>query len=482
VKIVLTGGQRAALANPQSCGVAATSSDLRPWSAPKSGPDATPGSSFVVTGCASPQLFGPAFSAGTVTPSAGGFSPFTLTLARQDGEQDLAGLTVTTPPGLLGLLKSVQRCPEPQAAQGTCGADSLIGHVQVAVGSGSEPLWVSGQVFLTGPYKGAPFGLSVVVPAVAGPFDLGNVVVRAAIGVDTRTAQITVASDPLPQLVDGVPLRVKTVNVSIDRQGFIFNPTNCSQQQVTGTLTSAQGAAVAVSSQFAVAGCAGLPFKPSFKVSTQAKTSKRNGASLDVSVTSGQGQANIGKVAVSLPKQLPSRLTTIQQACPQATFAVNPASCPAGSDIGTATAHTPVLANPAAGPAYLVSHGGAAFPDLVVILQGEGVTLELVGSIDIKKGVTSSAFNSVPDAPISTFELRLPEGPHSGLAAVLPSKAKGSLCGTSLTMPTTITGQNGAQVKQGTKIAVMGCAKTKKKPKHRKPKHRKVRGGKKQRK
>ena len=170
---------------------------------------------------------------------------------------------------------------------------------------------------------------------------------------------------------------------------------------------------------------------------------------------------------MSLPKQLPSRLTTIQQACPQATFAANPASCPGGSNIGTATATTPILSSAVSGPAYLVSHGGAAFPDLVVILQGEGVTLDLVGSIDIKHGVTSSTFASIPDAPIDTFELKLPEGPHSGLTAVLPAKAKGSLCGTSLTMPTTLTGQNGAQIKQSTKIAVTGCAKKKKaKKKH----------------
>jgi hypothetical protein len=475
VKIVLAGGQRAALANPQGCGTATAGSDLRPWSAPESGPDATPSSSFAVTGCPAAQPFSPGFNAGTVSSSAGAFSPFTLTVSRQDGEQDLLGVTVNTPPGLLGMLSKVQLCGEPQAAQGACGAGSLIGHVQVAAGSGSEPLWQSGSVYLTGGYEGAPFGLSIVVPAVAGPFDLGNIVVRAAIHVDPHTAALTVTSDPLPQLVDGVPLRVKTVNVTIDKPGFTFNPTNCDQLRVAGSLGSAQGASVNVSSPFAAGGCANLPFKPSFKVSTQAKTSKKGGAGLDVKVGSGAGypggqsQANIGRVAVSLPRQLPSRLSTIQQACPQAVFDANPASCPAGSNIGVATAKTPVLTNPVTGPAYLVSHGGAAFPDLVVILQGEGITLDLVGSIDIKHGVTSSTFASVPDAPISSFELKLPEGPHSALAAVLPAKAKGSLCGTSLTMPTTLTGQNGAVVKQTTKIAVTGCPKAARRT-HRKKK------------
>ncbi len=474
LKIALTGGDRASLANPQTCGTAMTSSVLEPWSAPASGPSATPSWAFQVTGCDAGMPFGPSFSAGTVTPSAGGFSPFTLTLGRHDGEQDLSGVTVSIPPGLLGMLSRVQLCGEPQAAQGTCGQNSLIGHTQVAVGSGSQPLWVSGSVYLTGPYKGAPFGLSVVVPAIAGPFNLGNVIVRSAIHVDPHTSALTIATDPLPQFLDGIPLRIKTVNVTVDKPGFVFNPTNCNQSQVTGILTAAQGASVDVASPFAVGGCANLPFKPSFKVSTAAKTSKKNGASLDVRVTSSPGQANIGKVAVSLPKQLPSRLTTIQQACTEAAFAANPSTCPAGSDIGTATAKTPVLSAPLTGPAYLVSHGGAAFPDLVVVLQGEGVTLDLVGSIDIKHGITSSAFNTVPDAPISSFELSLPEGPHSGLAAVVPAKAKGNLCGQSLVMPTTLTGQNGAQIKQSTKIAVNGCPKAKQKKS--KPKHKKTKG------
>ncbi len=478
LKLHFFGGPRAPLRTPATCGTYTTSASLTPWSAPDSGPPANALDSFQITsGCGGG--FNPAFSAGTVNNQAGGFSPFTATFSRTDQDQDLAGIVVKPPPGLLGLLKSVEQCPEPQASQGTCGPNSLIGHTTVAAGTGPNPFYVQGgQVFLTGPYKGAPFGLSFVVPAVAGPFDLGNVIVRAAIGVDPHTAQITVTSDSLPTILQGIPLDVRTVNVTIDRPGFMFNPTSCEPLTVAGTVTSTQGASANVSSRFQATNCANLAFKPSFKVSTQARTSKKNGASLDVKVGYPSGpQANIRSVAVTLPKQLPSRLTTIQQACPEATFAANPAACPAGSVIGTATAKTPVLANPASGPAYLVSHGGVAFPDLVVILQGEGVTLDLVGSINIKKGVTSSTFASVPDAPISSFELKLPEGPHSGLAAVLPAKAKGNLCGTSLTMPTTLTGQNGAQVKQTTKIAVSGCSKPKKKSKkHPKAKSRKGKG------
>ena len=454
LRLRLNGGARAPLANPQSCGQAVTISDLSPWSAPET-PDATPSSSFDVTGCGASTPFGPSFAAGTVTPIGGGFSPFTLTFSRRDGEQDLSGLTVQTPPGLLGMLSKAQLCPEPQASNGTCGPESQIGHTHVAAGAGSHPFWVGGNVYLTGPYKGAPFGLSVVVPAIAGPFNLGNVIVRAAIFVDPHDSHLTVISDALPQIIDGVPLRVQTVNVSIDKASFTFNPTNCSQQQIAATITAAQGASANVASPFAAAGCKNLPFKPSFTVSTSARTSKANGASLVVKLTQKPGEANIHKVDLQLPLALPSRLTTLQKACSEAQFAANPAGCPAGSVIGTATAHTPVLQVPLTGPAYLVSHGGAAFPDVVFLLQGDErggvIRIDVVGNTDIKKGITYSRFETVPDTPISSFETNLPEGPHSALAAF------GNLCTQNLVMPTTLVGQNGAQVKQSTKIGVTGC-------------------------
>jgi hypothetical protein len=475
LKLSLFGGPHAPLVTPTVCGAYTTSSRLTPWSSETA---VEPGNAFEVSEGCQAAGFAPSFTAGTADNQAGAFSPLSVTFSRNDGEQDLGGATVTTPPGLLGVLKSVERCPEPQASQGTCGPNSLIGHTTVAAGPGPDPVWVQGgQVFLTGPYKGAPFGLSIVVPAVAGPFNLGNVVVRAAVSVDPHTAQITVTSDPLPTMLQGIPLQVRTVNVSIDRPGFMFNPTNCDPLTVGGSLTSVQGASVGVSSPFEAANCANLPFHPVFTVSSQAKTSKKDGASLTVKTTYPAGtQANIRSVAVVLPKQLPARLTTIQQACPEAVFDANPAGCPVGSDIGTGTASTPILAGSLTGPAYLVSHGGAAFPDVVVILQGEGVTVDLTGSIDIKHGVTSSTFASVPDAPISSFQLSLPEGPHSGLAAVVPAKAKGSLCGQSLSMPITITGQNGAVLKETPKVAVTGCPKAKKKTKAKPRKGRKAKG------
>lgn len=455
--IRLNGGPRAPLANPQICGVLQASADFTPWSAPAT-PDATPVSPPVaITGCPAVMPFAPSFSAGTVTPDAASSSPFTLTISRSDGQQNLSGIRTTLPPGLVGMISQVPLCDEALAAAGTCPEASRIGTTMVAAGAGSHPLWIAGKVYLTGPYHGAPFGLSIVVPAKAGPFNLGNVVVRAAIEIDRTTSAVTVTSDPLPQIKDGVPFRVQTVNVTVDRPGFMLNPTNCARQSIAGTITAAQGAVASVASPFAVANCANLRFTPKLTAVTRAKTSKSNGAYLHVKVASGIGQANISKVKVDLPLQLPSRLSTLQKACTEAVFVANPAACPAASAVGQATAMTPLLRNALRGPAYLVSHGGAAFPDLEIVLQGEGITLILDGATDIKKGITSSLFRSVPDAPIKTFDLVLPDGPHSVLATNLPRKAKNSFCGRSLYMPTEITGQNGAVVKQTTRIAVTGC-------------------------
>jgi hypothetical protein len=462
LKLDLFGGPRGSLATPQACGTFSTSTSLTPWSgtAPVSLSSPFQISSGCVTG------FSPSFLAGTRSPQAGASSPFTLTLSRGDQDQNLAGVAVTMPPGLLGTLKTVEPCPEPQAGQGACGPNSLIGHTTVGAGVGPNPFYVQGgRVFLTGPYNGGPFGLSIVVPAVAGPFNLGNVVVRSSIRVDPRTAQITVISDPLPQMINsieglrsGIPTDLRTVNVTIDRPGFTFNPTNCAPLSVTGTLTSAQSTRAAVSSPFQAANCATLPFKPTLTASTKGNASKANGAALFVKVTSAPGQANIAKTKLVLPLALPSRLTTIQKACVAAVFDANPSSCPEGSSIGRATVRTPVLKSSLTGPAYLVSHGGAAFPDVEFVLQGEGITLILDGQTDIKKGITTSTFNAVPDAPVTSFEATLPEGPHSALTSNVAQSKKFSLCGTKLVMPTTITGQNGAVIHQQTKIPVQGCS------------------------
>ncbi len=454
LKLEFFGGPRAPLSTPAYCGTYTTTASLTPWSGTA---PATPSSSFQITQgpngtpCQNPLPFSPSLTAGSTSLQAGAFTPFTTTISREDGNQNLGAVQLHLPPGLLGLLSSVTPCPEPQAAQGACGPQSLIGHTVASVGLGTDPFTVPGQVFITGPYEGAPYGLSIVTPAIAGPFSLGTVIVRARIEVDPHTSALTVTSDPLPQILDGIPLQIKHVNVTVDRAGFAFNPTNCSPLAVTGIMSSTQGASAPASVPFQVANCATLPFKPKLTAVTAGRTSKANGASLHIKVTSGPGQANIAKTVLVLPKQLPSRLTTIQKACLAAVFEANPATCPSGSVIGTATIHTPILNSPLTGPGYLVSHGGAAFPDAEFVLQGEGITLILDGQTNIKKGITSSTFNAVPDAPFSTFDAVLPRGPHSAFAAY------GSLCAQNLVMPTTIVGQNGALLTQSTKIAVTGC-------------------------
>src|SRR5262249_11791204 len=246
---------------------------------------------------------------------------------------------------------------------GTCSSASEIGTVTAGAGAGPTPFYVTGgKVFMTAGYKGAPFGLSVVVPAKAGPFDLGTVVVRAKVEVDPHTAQLTVTTDPLPQVVGGVPVNLRLVNVTIDRPSFTFNPTNCNPMNVTGSMTGGQGAVVALSNHFQVTNCGALGFKPQFTVSTSGETSRADGASLDAKLgyPKSAGQANIARVKVALPKQLPSRLTTLQKACPAATFEADPAACPTASRIGTATAVTPILPVALNGPVYFVSHGGEA--------------------------------------------------------------------------------------------------------------------------
>ena len=467
LKLTLDGGQNAPLANPSTCGVPlAAASQLTPYSSER---PATPSSEpFEVTGCTASR-FQPSFVAGTTNNQAGALSPLTVTLSRTDQDEDLGGVTVRLAPGLLGMLSKVALCTEAQARASACGPQSEVGTATVGAGPGANPLFLDGHVYLTGPYEGAPFGLSIVVPAVAGPFDLGTIEVGARIEVNPRTAALTITSDPLPQSLDGIPLQIKTVNLDIDRKGFTFNPTNCRPLAIEGALTSSAGATAPVSSRFQAANCATLSFKPRLGGLAHAKTSKANGAYLHMRLESAPGQANIASVKVDVPKQLPVRLTTLQKACAAAVLEANPAGCPAASVVGSVTVITPILRHALVGPAYLVSHGGARTPDLELVLQGEGVTVDVVGQTIIKHGVISAVFSSLPDAPISMLGLVLSAGPHSLLTANLPAKARGSLCGQSLAMPVAITGQDGAVLDETTKISVSGCSKRKA---HGKPKRR----------
>jgi hypothetical protein len=452
-------GPRAPLSTPSSCGMFTTTSDLEPWSAPFSGQDPTPNSTFTISGCPNPDTFAPTFAAGSTGSQAGQFAPFALSFSRSDADQQFSGLTAKLPPGLLAKLAGVPLCPDADANAGTCPAGSRVGTVEVESGPGLTPFWLPGSVYLTGPYKGGPYGIAVEVQAVAGPFNLGVVTVRGSINLDPTSAQVTVRTDPFPTIVAGVPVQVRTIDTYIDRSDFTLNPTSCNPMSVQGTLTSLGGLSAQESSPFEVAGCSTLQFKPQFSASTGGKPSRADGTGLDVKLSYPNApfgtQANIAKVKVELPKQLPARLSTLQKACPDATFESNPAACPAASMIGEATATTPLVPVSLNGPAYFVSHGGAKFPELIIVLSGYGITVDLHGETFInKEGVTSSTFSTVPDVPIGSFELKLPAGPDSALTG------NGNLCASKLIMPTSFIAQNGVTLQQNTNIKVTGCKPT----------------------
>jgi hypothetical protein len=539
------GGERAPLTSPTRCGSYTTEASYTPWSG---GEPVNASSTFNITSgpngapCPGAQLpFNPSLTGGATNVNAGAFSPFTLTMSRLPGEQNLQSVEAHLPPGLSGILSNIELCPEPQANEGLCPEASKIGETTVSVGVGGEPYTVSGgKFFITGPYNGtsgctvgqpgcAPFGITFEVPAKAGPYDFAKtqrnhpacdcVLVRGKIEINPYTAALTVTSNPpgtpdaIPTSIEGIPLEIQHVNAITTRGNFQFNPTNCNKMAVTGTIHSSEGGADTIGVPFQVTNCQALKFTPKFTVSTSGKTSKANGADLVTKVTEPSepfgSQANIAKVKVELPLQLPSRLTTLQKACTAAQFEKNPAGCPSASFIGHAVVHTPLIPVPLEGPAIFVSHGNESFPSLTMVLQGYGVTIDLVGATFISKtGITSTTFKTVPDQPFSTFELTLPEGKYSALAA------NGNLCkptttklvkkkvtvrvkgrkktetrkvreavATSLVMPNEFVAQNGAVIKQDTAISVTGCSKTvvhsKKGKKHHEA-HGKKQGGAKQ--
>ena len=304
------------------------------------------------------------------------------------------------PPGLSGILSGVKLCGEAKANAGTCSPESQIGETTCRwVWATTRSRSRAARCICTGPVLTAhPFGLSIVNPAKAGPFDLQEgrpVVVRAKIEVNPLTAALTVTTNTaaqgnaIPTMIEGIPLEIKHVNVNITRSGFTFNPTSCDPTKIEGSIASAEGASSPVSIPFQVTNCQALKFSPQFSVSTSGKTSKASGASLTAKVTEPAGslgsQANIAYVKVELPEQLPSRLTTLQKACTAAQFEANHAGCPSPSVIGTARVITPLVPVPLEGPVYFVSHGGEAFPSLEVVLQGYGVEIVLVGTTFISK-------------------------------------------------------------------------------------------------
>jgi hypothetical protein len=447
-------GMLTSVANPLICGEAKGSASFTPVTG-LAAVNEPFGVSF--TGCASSIPFSLTQNTEGDPATGGSHTSYVFNLARAEGQQYLQKITTTLPSGLVGEIPAVTLCGEPGASKGECPTSSKIGTATVTAGSGNFPYSFSGPVYMTGPYNGAPFGLSIAVPAVAGPFNLGTVITRSTININQTTARVT-AESTLPTIVKGVPLRMRSISVNVNRQGFLLNPTNCAVEATETTLTSTSGTVQSgLSSPFQAEGCSSLAFKPAFAAATSGKHSKTNGASLVTTITQAPGQSNIKSVLVTLPKALPSRLTTLQKACLAKTFEENPLSCAKvapGSEVGTATAVTPTLPVVMKGPAFLVSHGGEEFPALELVLEGDGVRIIVEGKTDIKKGITTTDFETAPDVPVSSITVNLPTGPHSALTT---ENTNTNLCTAKLVMPTVITGQNGKQVKQNTVIAPTGC-------------------------
>jgi hypothetical protein len=449
------GGPSAPLANPATCGEATTTSRIVSYA----GQAATADSSFTVAAddegapCPSTRPFHPRFTAGVTNPIAGAFSPFTLTIAREDQEQDISTLSTQLPPGLLGEFSHIPPCPAQQAAQGDCAPASTIGTIQVAVGAGSDPLYLSGSVYLTEPYAGAPFGLSIVIPAVAGPFDLGTIVLRAKVLVDRHDLHLTVVSDPLPQIVAGIPLRVRAITLALNRPSFLFNPTSCGQQSISGMIESAEGTSASTSTAFAVAGCHELGFSPRLSASQHAR-SRGEGSDLKMTLTAGSGrQANVKSLVMRLPRQLRPRLSTIQQACRMAMFDLSPSRCPSISAVGQGTITTPLLAAPLKGSIYLVSRGGGSPPLLAATLSSGSIAAVLEGVLSLNNsGVTTITFSALPDVPIGSIRMTLPGGANSALGAV-----EGVCAGERPNISYSLSAQNGARQARMIRVTVKGC-------------------------
>jgi uncharacterized repeat protein (TIGR01451 family) len=425
----LYGGSRASLRTPPSCGPYTTEATLGPWSAvdPVSGdiPAADlvhRSSTFQITDCPGSGGFDPKLSGGTENPLAGRYSPFHLRLTREDGSQELGGLQLHLPPGLLANLSSVSYCPDSvlngvsadlgsggtEAGHPSCPAGSKIGTVTVGAGAGVTPFYTDlGRVYWAGPYKGAPVSIAAVVPAVAGPFDLGSVVVRNRVEVDPDTAEITAISDPLPSIIAGIPLDLRDVRIDVDRPDFTLNPTSCEPKSLDALLTSTAGATAARSQHFQAAGCDRLGFKPKLTLRFKGPIHRRANPSLEATYRARSGDANLARAQVKLPPAAFLDNSHIGTVCTRVQFAAQ--ACPARSIYGRASATSPILGYPLEGNVYLRS-SNHTLPDLVADLRGpanQPIEVALAGKTDAVKGALRNTFELVPDAPVSVFHLHL---------------------------------------------------------------------------
>ena len=469
LQLNIFGGARGSLRTPAVCGTYETTSSLTPFSAPESGPPATPTTTFTTKAAAhegescatatGAEPSAPLLRAGTETPRAGIYSPFSLKLVREDGSQEVTGVETALPPGLVGRLAGIPYCPDSaiaaastksgaeEKASPSCPASSEIGTIDVGAGAGPTPIHVPGHVYLAGPYKGAPVSVEIITPAVAGPFDLGTVAVRAALYVNPETAQITARSDEIPHILEGIPLDIRSVTLKLNRSQFTLNPTSCEEMHFAGTATSLLGVASPLSQRFQLGGCSALAFKPKLALRLEGGLKRRGHPALTSVLTMPPGGANIASAVVALPPTEILDNAHIKSPCTRVQFAAG--SCPPGSVLGSARAITPLLDQPLEGPVYLMTGFGHKLPDLVADLNGQ-IHVILDGKVDsTKAGGLRTTFAAVPDAPVTKFVLKL-AGAKKGLL-----QNRVSLCANPQSATALFTGQNGESVELTPKLAVL---------------------------
>ncbi len=466
------GSERGLLATPTQCGAYAVHTVFKPWAQQlsdqtstqffelDSGPEGEP--------CPDGRRpFGPTLEAGVEDATAGLHSPFDFHLSRQDGDQFLTGLSLTTPPGFSATLRGIPYCSEAEIARLTvsthsglaeqaapsCPAVSQIGTAIAGVGAGTRPLYVPGKIYLAGPYKGAPLSLEVVIPAVSGPYDLGNIALRAALHVDPLTAQVTAVSDPLPQIVAGIPLRTRFVEVDLDRPGFALNPTNCDPFSVQAQISGDQGTTSAPSTHFQVANCGDLRFAPKFRLKLSGGLRRRGHPAIHAVLSASPGEANIHRVSLTLPPGELIDNAHIGSVCTRTAFAAG--RCPPNSAIGDAEVTSPLLDNPLRGPVYLRS-SSHDLPDLALDLGGQ-FQLEAAARIDRVHGLLRTTFPAIPDVPVSRVVVDL----AGGSKGLLQNST--SLCGTDRKATVSMKGQNGKSLREKTGLRAVCAAKNRQK-------------------
>jgi hypothetical protein len=473
-KLDFFGGPGAALRTPQACGNYSTDSVMTPWSSPPAGTasssdgysiDRNPSAAPCPTSeGALPRAYG--LNAGTEAPVAGAYSPLVMNLSRPDGTQQFGRLTVTPPPGLLARLAGIPYCPEANLAAAasksgkdeqaapSCPAASRVGSVRVGAGAGPKPYYTAGAAYLAGPYKGAQLSLAIVTPAVAGPYDIGTVVVRTALHVNPVTAQITAISDPIPHILQGIPLDVRSVAVRLDHPGWGLNPTSCAASVFGAGVFSTVGQATTLANRFQVGACRNLGFKPRLYTRLYGGTGRGGHPKLRAVLIPRPGNANISRAAVTLPRSEFLDQANIRTVCTRVQFAAG--ACPPGAIYGRAVAFTPLLAAPLSGPVYLRS-SNHKLPDLVLDLHGQ-VDIEASARIDSKNKGIRTTFEAVPDAPVSKLVLYMKGGKKKGL--LVNSR---NICAKTYRATANLKGHNGHKRTLHPKLKNSKCKKHKKK-------------------